>query len=85
MLGVARRPTTPEAAARVYPRASTERRPLGCAHEWHWMFARQLRDHIAARDVSPIEVMEELLRRVERLGPVLSPFMTVETDRARRG
>ncbi len=50
--------------------------------ELHWMPAWQLRGHIAARDVSPVEVMEALLRRVERLGPVLSPFITVAADRA---
>jgi len=37
---------------------------------------------IAAKDVSPVEVTEAVLRRIEELQPKLNAFMTVTADRA---
>jgi Asp-tRNA(Asn)/Glu-tRNA(Gln) amidotransferase A subunit family amidase len=50
-----------------------------------WMPAWELREHMANRRLSPVEVMESLLARVDRLGPVLNPFITVVADQALRG
>jgi aspartyl-tRNA(Asn)/glutamyl-tRNA(Gln) amidotransferase subunit A len=38
---------------------------------------------IAAKDVSPVEVTEAVLARIERLNPKLNAFITVSADRAR--
>jgi Asp-tRNA(Asn)/Glu-tRNA(Gln) amidotransferase A subunit family amidase len=48
----------------------------------HWTPARELLEQMAARTVSPVEVMETFLTRVERLSPVLNPFITVVADQA---
>ena len=47
-----------------------------------WMPAWQLIERMARRAVSPVEVMEALLARVERLSPQLNPFITVVADQA---
>lgn len=50
-----------------------------------WMPAWRLREEMGARRVSPVEVMEALLERVDRLGADLNPFITVVADQARAG
>jgi Asp-tRNA(Asn)/Glu-tRNA(Gln) amidotransferase A subunit family amidase len=50
--------------------------------ELEWMPAGQLRQRMAARDLSPVELMEALLSRIDRLGPTLNPFITVAADHA---
>ena len=50
--------------------------------ELEWVPAWKLRQLIAARDLSPVELMESLLTRIDRLGPDLNPFITVAADQA---
>jgi Asp-tRNA(Asn)/Glu-tRNA(Gln) amidotransferase A subunit family amidase len=50
-----------------------------------WMPAWQLRDHMATRRISPVEVMQKLLERVDRFEPMLHPFITVVADQALDG
>ena len=38
---------------------------------------------IRTRRLSPVEVLEDVLERAERLQPSLHPFMTIDADRAR--
>src|SRR5438477_9946901 len=38
---------------------------------------------IRTRRLSPVEVLEDVLQRAERLQPSLHPFMTIDADRAR--
>lgn len=39
--------------------------------------------HIKSRELSPVEVTEEVLQRIERLNPSLNAFLTVTADAAR--
>ena len=50
--------------------------------EFAYMTALELRRHILAREVSPVEIAEWTLRRIEALQPVLNPFVTVTADLA---
>jgi Asp-tRNA(Asn)/Glu-tRNA(Gln) amidotransferase A subunit family amidase len=50
--------------------------------ELQWMPAWQLIEGMAGRALSPVEVMQALLTRVERLSPQLNPFITVVADQA---
>ncbi len=45
--------------------------------------ATELRQLISAREISPVEVTEAVLRRIERLNPRLNAFITVTAERAR--
>jgi Asp-tRNA(Asn)/Glu-tRNA(Gln) amidotransferase A subunit family amidase len=45
--------------------------------------ATELRRLISKREVSPVEVTEAVLNRIDRLNPRLSAFVTVTADRAR--
>ena len=45
--------------------------------------ARELRELIATKQVSPVEVTELLLRRIEALNPKLNAYLTVIPDQAR--
>src|SRR5690349_14834937 len=45
--------------------------------------ATELRRLISVREISPVEVAEAVLGRIERLNPRLSAFITVTVDRAR--
>src|SRR5438477_881197 len=45
--------------------------------------ATDLVEAIRARRLSPVEVLEDVLQRAERLQPSLHPFMTIDADRAR--
>jgi len=46
------------------------------------MSATELRDRYRARNLSPVEVTEATLRRIERLNPELTAFITVTPERA---
>lgn len=45
--------------------------------------AHELLQHFAAGDVSPLEVTDAVLARIERLNPVLNAFVIVDPDAAR--
>jgi len=45
--------------------------------------ATELKRLIGVREISPVEVTEAVLRRIDRLNPQLSAFITVTADRAR--
>src|SRR6266487_2361890 len=45
--------------------------------------ATDLREAIRTRRLSPVEVVEDVLRRAERLQPSLRPFMTIDAEGAR--
>ncbi|TMI84833.1 MAG: amidase, partial [Bacillati bacterium ANGP1] len=45
--------------------------------------ATELRRLIGAREVSPVEVADAVLSRVDRLNPTLNAFLTVTAARAR--
>ena len=38
---------------------------------------------IRQRQLSPVELLEDVLRRADRLQPILNPFVTIDADRAR--
>ena len=44
--------------------------------------AIKLRELVATKEISPVEVTENALRRVDRLNPKLNAFLTVAADRA---
>lgn len=50
--------------------------------ELHWMPAGRLRDLMARREVSPVEVVRHVLDRIDRLDPHLHAFLTVAHERA---
>ncbi len=50
--------------------------------EFTWTSARELRRLIAARQVSPVDVVAACLARIEALDPTLHAFITVVGDRA---
>ncbi len=49
----------------------------------HELSALELAAHVRARQVSPTEVVEHTLERVERIGPVVGAFTHVATEHAR--
>ncbi len=53
--------------------------------ELAWTPAWRLREMIGQKDVSPVEIMDDLLERTDRLQPVLAPFITLDEDSARQG
>jgi aspartyl-tRNA(Asn)/glutamyl-tRNA(Gln) amidotransferase subunit A len=48
-----------------------------------WAPAWRLREMIGAREVSPVEVTDHFLARIERLNPELHPFRQIDADGAR--
>ena len=44
--------------------------------------AYEISDRVNRREVSPVEVMETFLRRIERYNPVLNAFVALDADRA---
>jgi aspartyl-tRNA(Asn)/glutamyl-tRNA(Gln) amidotransferase subunit A len=55
---------------------------VGQTELWTWPAAR-LAEAITRRDVSPVELVEGILARIERLNPRLNAFCTVTADAAR--
>jgi aspartyl-tRNA(Asn)/glutamyl-tRNA(Gln) amidotransferase subunit A len=50
--------------------------------EFAYMTALELRRLMLARQISPVELVESTLRRIDALQPVLNPFVTVTADLA---
>ena len=48
----------------------------------HWMTATEAAQAIAARKLSPVELMEALLERIARLDPKLNVFIHLDDDAA---
>src|SRR5262245_25732469 len=52
------------------------------AEALHWMPAWRLREMIGAREISPVELMQHPLDRIERLEPTLHSMITAAGDQA---
>src|SRR3954449_9971491 len=50
--------------------------------ELHWLSAAEAARAIAARELSPVELMRALLQRIERLDPKLNVFIRLDGDAA---
>src|SRR3954469_9087922 len=48
----------------------------------HWLSAAEAARAIAARELSPVELTEALLKRIERLDPKLNVFIRLDADAA---
>ena len=48
----------------------------------HWMTAAEAAQAIVARKLSPVELMNALLQRIERLDPKLNVFIQLVADAA---
>ena len=46
-------------------------------NEFAYMTAVELRRRIAAKEVSPVAVIESTLQHIEAVQPILNPFVTV--------
>src|SRR5690606_39249549 len=51
--------------------------------ELTWMPAWRMREMIGSKDISPVEVTEHFLNRIEEVGDKLKAFMTVDHKGAR--
>src|SRR3954468_17573145 len=51
----------------------------------HWLSAAEAARAIAARELSPVELMQALLQRIERLDPKLNVFIRLDGDAAIAG
>ena len=54
------------------------------ADELSWLPATTLAGMIRRKKVSPVEVVNAILARIEALNPVLNAFVTLTGDQARR-
>ena len=52
------------------------------SEELSWIPAWRLREMLVARELSPVELMQHVLERAERLGPELHPFLSVVPELA---
>jgi len=50
--------------------------------ELHWLGAGEAARAIAARELSPVEYLDALLKRIERLDPLLNVFIRLDMDAA---
>ncbi|MEK6215928.1 MAG: hypothetical protein N2B03_01780 [Boseongicola sp.] len=50
--------------------------------EFSFMSAVELRDRIASKEVSPVEVVASALRRLDEVEPALNNFVTVTRESA---
>src|SRR5476649_2137320 len=48
----------------------------------HWLSVAKMAEAIAAKELSPVDVMQALLARVEKLDPRLNAFIKVDGDQA---
>ena len=48
----------------------------------HWLSVAEAADAIATRELSPVELMQALLARIEKLDPRLNAFITLDGDQA---
>ncbi len=48
----------------------------------HWLSVAKIADSIAAKELSPVELMQALLARVDKLDPRLNAFIKVDGDQA---
>jgi Asp-tRNA(Asn)/Glu-tRNA(Gln) amidotransferase A subunit family amidase len=48
----------------------------------HYMSARELAELIRTRELSPVEVMEETIDRIEAANPLINAFVTMRADQA---
>ena len=53
--------------------------------ELHWMTAKAAAAAIAKRELSPVELVNALLNRIERLNPRLNVFIRLEAEAALKG
>ena len=51
-------------------------------NDLHWMTVAEVAQAIAARNLSPVELMEALLERIARLDPKLNAFIRLDADAA---
>jgi aspartyl-tRNA(Asn)/glutamyl-tRNA(Gln) amidotransferase subunit A len=51
-------------------------------NDLHWLSVAKLAEAIAAKEISPVEVMQAHLARVEKLDPRLNAFIKVDGDQA---
>lgn len=58
--------------------------PLESDSELSFLSIRQAARLLRRREISPVDLVEEALRRIERLNPALNAFITVVASRARR-
>lgn len=52
-------------------------------HDLCWTPAQELARMIRAKDVSPVEVVDAVLARIERINPTVNAYVTVTADQAR--
>jgi len=52
------------------------------ATDLHWMTVAKAASAIAHRELSPVELTEALLKRIERLDPRLNAFIKVDAEAA---
>lgn len=64
--------------------ASLPQSKISSSTELTWMPAWQIRDLIASKDISAVEVTEHFLNRIEEVGGPLQAFMTVDRQGARQ-
>ena len=48
----------------------------------HYLSARELVRLIGTKKLSPLELMEEILRRIDAINPILNAFISVRADEA---
>jgi len=59
-------------------------KPASKGDDLHWLSVEQLRDVIARKDISTVEVTEYFIRRAEALDPTLHVYATLDKEGARR-
>ncbi|SDH34245.1 amidase/aspartyl-tRNA(Asn)/glutamyl-tRNA(Gln) amidotransferase subunit A [Sinosporangium album] len=62
---------------------ASEQAPEQAPNELHFMPAAELADRIRRRELSPVEVMDAFLDRIERRNPVINAFIYQRFDEAR--
>src|SRR6266536_2255416 len=59
------------------------RQPMAADTELCWTPATVLRERIRRRDVSPVEILDAVLARIEAVNPKTNAFLTLDAERAR--